>query len=246
MKKKILLLVLCLCLLLPFAAACDDTTESPVAATFSGQALVKGSNYKFNLRAREDKTFSLSSAQTQDTNVKGTYTVSTSRGYEFTFSDAANTKVRAGYDAAKKEHSFNYEVTIGGAKYPVTLTFSDDAFVPAADYVHPIEDGNLYVFKGATSGRTPENVTVRLKDKGNFLFTSSALTVDTKGTYTFDSANHKFTLTFADGKVVESKYSAAKNGYQVIYATGSGFTAVTSTVYYAVDGTTQLVAGDFT
>lgn len=173
--------------------------------------------------------------------IDGEWLLTEGWGYSFTFNDAMETEVRAGYYAEEGKHSFDYYLNVGNNKAGiVTLSYAEAGYVLADDYELPKAEADLLVFTGALSmyGMT-ENLMLECLPGGNFAFTTNSV-LNASYTGTFTSEDGVYTFSFTDGanNVVSTVYNADKDAYAFAYPLDIGMGAPVVVYLFSAEGVT--------
>lgn len=211
---------------------------------FVGSTEIDGTNYDVEVSLEVEDGANICYLSVNGvSSIDGTWTLTDGWGYSFTFNDAMETEVRAGYYTEEGKHSFDYYLNVGNNKAAIiTLSYVEAGYVLAADYELPVVEAELLVFNGVLSmyGMT-ENLILECLPGGNFAFTTnSVLNASYTGTYTAEDG--VYTFSFADGanNVVSTLYNADKDAYAFAYPLDIGMGApVTVYLFSSADATVE-------
>lgn len=211
---------------------------------FVGSTEIEGTKYdvEVSLEVEDGKNVCYLSVN-GISSIDGTWTLTEGWGYSFTFNDAMETEVRAGYYTEEGKHSFDYYLNVGNNKAAIiTLSYAEAGYVLAADYELPAVEAELLVFNGVLSmyGMT-ENLILECLPGGNFAFTTNSV-LNASYTGTFTCENGVYTFSFADGanNVVSTLYNADKDAYAFAYPLDIGMGApVTVYLFSSSDATVE-------
>lgn len=210
----------------------DNGGNTPPAAEtvkFSGNVDIEGEIYEVEVSLEvEDGANVCYLSVNGVSSIDGEWILTEGWGYSFIFNDAMGTEVRAGYDADKGEHYFDYYLNVGNNKAGiVTLVYAEAGYVLAPDYELPAAEAELLVFTGVLSmyGMT-ENLTLECLPGGNFAFTTKAvLNASYTGTFTCEDGVYTFSFVDAANNVVSTTYNAEKDAYAFAYPLDIGMGA---------------------